>query len=246
MKLKHLFGTAVIGAMPCVLPVMAAAETGDWSFGVAPYLWAASVEVETSLPGTPAGVSRFESSIAGGAMLAAGAHYGSFGLLVDFAWLRLETEALQPGPGFSAVDLKSDFIHTTAAFSYRLPSSGKFQVDLLAGARLWYVSEDIEFTSGVLPGFQASGDKTWVDPVIGADVRYELSPRWFLTTKGTVGGFGVSSDIAWELLAGVGWRISDGWSTLLGYRYLHEDYSQDAFDFKLDAHGLLLGFAYRF
>lgn len=224
-------------------------ETNRWSFEAAPYLWVASVGIETSLPSSPPsspGVDRFDTSISAGAMFAAQARYRSMGVFVDFAWLRLDTEALNPRAAFSAVDLKSDFIHTTTALTYSLPPHGKFHADVLAGARLWYVNEALEFKSGLLPGFKASGDKTWVDPVIGAAFSYDLSSRWYLATKGTVGGFGVSSEIAWELFSGVGYRFTDWGSVSLGYRYLHEHYERDNFNFNLDAHGLLLGFNFRF
>ncbi len=244
MKHKLLFTlTLVIALLPSALR---ADDSDKWTFDVVPYLWAASLDVETSLPSTPPGVDRFDTRISAGAMFAAQARYRSVGLFVDFAWLRLDTEALNPGPAFSAVGLKSDFIHVTAALTYRLPLTGKFHAEVLAGARLWNVNEDLVFQSGVLPGFTSSGDKTWVDPVIGAALSYDLSKRWFVAGKGTVGGFGVSTDLAWEVFGGVGYRFTDWCSATVGYRYLHEDYSRDGFSFNLDAHGFLVGFGFHF
>jgi hypothetical protein len=232
------------------LPVFAAgtlaAAEPDWSFAVSPYLWVAGVDLETSVPSSPSTVHRFDTRICAGAMLTAEVQYKCVGLLVDFAWLRLNTEAINPGPAFSAVDLKSDFIHATAALTYRLPSAGKLHANILAGARVWYVNEDLEFTGGVLPGFNSSADKVWADPLIGANLRYDLSPRWFIEAKGTVGGFGVSADLAWEVFAGAGYRINDWCVATLGYRYLHEDYDRSQFSFNLDAHGFLLGFGFHF
>src|SRR6266704_2668537 len=123
---------------------LAAAES-DWSLDVAPYLWLANVEVETSLSGSPSPTSqeRFDTRISAGAMLATQLRYRSVGLFVDFAWLRLDTEALNPGPAFSAVDLKSDFIHSTAVLTCRLPLEGKLHSEVLAGARVWYVANDL-------------------------------------------------------------------------------------------------------
>src|SRR5438034_1919662 len=77
----------------CCLMLTAAnlkAAASDWSFDVNPYLWAASVAAETSLPSTPPGVDQFETKISAGAMLAAEARYRSFGLFVDFVWVRSE------------------------------------------------------------------------------------------------------------------------------------------------------------
>jgi len=222
----------------------------DWSFDVTPYLWVAGLDVETSLPdmpsAAPASADRFDTKICAGVMLAAQAHYQSVGLFLDFAWLRLDTEGINPGPAFSAVGLKSDFIHTTAALTYSLPLHGKFHAEVLAGARLWNVNENLEFHSGVLPGFKSSGEQTWVDPVIGADLCYDLSRRWYLVAKGTVGGFGVSSDIAWEVFSGVGYRFTDWCSAIVGYRYLHEEYDRSFYKLNLDAQGFLLGVNFHF
>src|SRR5207245_9517690 len=94
------------------------------------------------------------------------------------AWLQLTTAASNAGPVSSAVNLKSDFIHSTAALTYRLPLEGKFQVEALAGARVWHVANNLESTKGLLPGFDASADKTWVDPMVGASLNYDLTKRW--------------------------------------------------------------------
>ena len=247
-RLQLLF--ALAGALWCSAARSGAQETNRWSFDVVPYLWVAGIDLETSLPSTPPsadpGVDRFDTRISAGAMLAAQVRRGSLGLFVDFAWLRLDTEGLSPGPAYSAVDLQSDFIHATAAVSYQLPLRGKFHAAALAGARLWYVREELAATSGLLPGFNASDDKTWVDPLVGADLRYDLGRGWSLAAKGTVGGFGVSADFAGEIIAGVGCRISDRCSVTAGYRYLHEEYDRSHFGFKLDAHGFLLGFGFHF
>jgi len=221
----------------------------DWSFDVSPYLWVASVGIDTSLPAASPSpsptVDRFDTRISAGAMLAAEARYRSVGLFVDFAWLQLNTEAINPGPLYSAVNLKSDFIHSTAALTYRLPLEGKFQVEALAGARVWHVANDLESTKGLLPAFDASTDRTWVDPMVGASLNYDLTKRWSIGLKGMVGGFGVSADIAGEVFAGVTYNYKEWGSATLGYRYLYEQYDR-AFKLNLDAQGFLLGFGFHF
>lgn len=80
----------------------------------------------------------------------------------------------------------------------------------------------------------------------GTNLRYDISKRWFATVNGMMGGFGVSSDVDREVFADVGLRFTHWCSATQGYRYLHEDYSHDNFDFNLDAHGALLGFGFHF
>jgi opacity protein-like surface antigen len=233
------------------LSVSAGDDSGDkWSFNVTPYLWVAGIKADTTLPdvpqSTPPEATQFDTRITGAAMLGAQVRYRAVGLWLDFDWLRLSTEAGNPGPAFSSVDLQTDFIHSTAALSYRLPLKGKFHADLLAGARLWYVSEQIDASAGTLPGFSSSGDNTWVDPVVGADLRYDLSPRWSLVTKGTVGGLDTTSDFGWEVVSGVSYRCSDLVSVAAGYRYLHQEYAKDRFTLNTDIQGFILGVGFRF
>lgn len=240
---------AIAGAIVSCARVPAAENAAsDWSFDVSPYLWVVNVGVETSLPGAPSGstVERFETRLTAGAMLMAEARYRSVGAFVDFAWARLKTEAVNPGPAFSALELKSDFIHTTPALTYALPLEGKLHAELLAGARVWHVANDLQATGGVAPGFSANTDETWADPMVGGSVSYEMTKRWSANLKGLVGGFGVPADIAGEVFAGVSYRFNDCCSATLGYRYLHEEYDRQAFIFNLDSHGFLLGFGFHF
>jgi len=232
----------------CLMVSLPASAQDNWSFDVTPYLWVAGIQAETSLPkspsSTPPEAARFDTRISGGAMLAAQARYRSVGLFVDFAWLQLDTRASSPGPAFSGGNLKSDFIHSTVALNYRLPLEGRFHAELLAGARLWYVSEDLSYQTGFLPGFNVGGDQTWVDPVFGADLSYDLSRHWSLLTRGTAGGAG--SGLGWEVMGGVGYRFSDWWSTTFGYRFLHEDYAHNRFSINTDIQGFILGVGFHF
>jgi hypothetical protein len=159
-------------APPVVVEAPPAAAQDNWSFAIAPYLWVAFVDVETSVPqaGTPPTVEKFDTHISGAFMLTAQARYRSVGLLVDFNWLRLDTESLNPGTLYSGVDLQSDYIYTTAALTYALPLHGKFHMEVEVGARIWYVATDF-VKSGVLPGFESSNSETWVDPLVGANLR---------------------------------------------------------------------------
>jgi opacity protein-like surface antigen len=238
------------GALVVSATKLSAAETNDWSFDVTPYLWVAGVKAETSLPdappSTPPETARFDTRIAGGAMLSAQAHYRSVGLWFDFAWLRLDTEAANPGPAFTSVGLRSDFIHSTAALSYRLPLKDGFHADVLAGARLWYVNEEITATGNLLDGFNSSGGQTWVDPIVGADLRYDLNERWSLLVKGTAGGFGAASDLGWEAMGGASYRCSELCTVSFGYRYLHEDYARNHFTLNTDIQGFILGVGFHF
>ena len=225
------------------------AESEDkWSFAVAPYLWVASVSAETTVPqfgpSTP-NVEKFDTSISAGLMMEAQVRYGPVGVLVDFNWLQLKTESLDPGVLYSAVDLRSDYIYSTAALTYALPLHGKFHAEVLAGAAIWHVSTDLNVQSGLLPGFESSNSETWVNALIGANLRYDLTRHWALLVRGTVGGF-TDSNLQYDVFAGVGYQFTAWFMATIGYRYLHEDHTSGDFTFDAEAQGGLLGVVFRF
>jgi opacity protein-like surface antigen len=250
--MKNLSLLAILVLSLGTIPTRAATETApssDWSFSVSPYLWVAAVQVDTRLdnmpPTTPPETTRFESKITGGALLQAQAHYRSFGVLVDFVWIRLDTESRSPAPAFSAVNLESNFFHSTVALSYTLGTLAGFHLELLAGARIWSVHEDLAAQAGTLPGFAAGNDETWVSPAIGASLRYALDKKWSLVGQGFVNVFGGDSD-GWELMAGVTYQFSAAWTGTLGYRFLHEEFSPSRLNLNTDISGFVLGATYRF
>ncbi len=244
-----IFLMGVAPAWPAETPPPATAPDSDWSFSFSPYLWVAGVEVETTLdrspPTTPPSTGRFETKLSGGALLAAQVHYKSVGLWADFVWIQTTTSSVQPGPAFSAMDLKSDFYHSTVALSYVFHTPENFHAEVLAGARFWSVDAEIATTAGVLPGFTVSQKETWVTPVIGLDLGYDLNATWSLMAKGTVGVFDDNSD-GWEVMGGVTYRFGQTWSAGLGYRYLHEEYTKQRFTYFTNVSGVVLGVTCRF
>ncbi len=138
-------------------------------------------------------------------------------------------------------------------------------LDLLGGARYWNQELDLSLavdTSvdfGKL-GLSRSASRTfarsatldWVDPFVGLRVRHELAPGRELQFLGDIGGFGVGSDLTWQLFAGYNFDFSVWQSTLhglVGYRALAVDYSQDNGSNKnsvdLILHGPVVGLSVR-
>lgn len=99
---------------------------------------------------------------------------------------------------------------------------------------------------GALPGFAADDSRSWVDPLVGANLRYIFTGRCYAVVPGDVGGFGVGSDQTWSVYGGVGCRFADWISMTLGYQYLHHDFQGGGFVSKLNVQGLLLGVGFHF
>ena len=135
---------------------------------------------------------------------------------------------------------------TLLAAEYRVVETATASVDLMAGGRLWWVETDIDPQGGPAdPLFFSDGD-TWVDPIIGAKARVDLSEHFYFTTWGMIGGFGLTSDFTWDVMAALGYQVTDKISMVGGYRALGVDHSDGAFLFDVVQHGPILGAVFRF
>ncbi len=179
-------------------------------------------------------------------MLSAQVRYRNYGLYLDGAWVRLSTEATSESSLGSKAELTSDIAYGTAALTYRLPAWGKLQADVVAGARHWYVGTTLEVEPGTSSGFSEDASRNWTDPIVGANVRYDLTKHWYGVVMGDVGGFGAGSDLSWQLFGGVGYQFTKWLSATVGYRYLHVDYNKDEFLMKADVQGFLIGVGFHF
>jgi hypothetical protein len=230
-------------------------QPDNWSFNIVPYLWLATYDGTFGFPNIPAGAvatthtetsSPFSTRISAAAMLTAQIQYRSFGLLLDGAWLQLKTEGDFPSPLYSGTEIKSDIAYGSPALTWRVPGTGKLDLDILAGARIWYVGNTIDFHTGTAPGFSADASRVWTDPIIGAKLHYPFTKNLFGVVLGDAGGFGVGSDLSWNVFGGFGWSFSKTFSMTLGYRYLHVDYQKGGFVMDANVQGFLLGFGFRF
>jgi hypothetical protein len=136
-------------------------------------------------------------------------------------------------------------------------------LDLLGGARYWNQELDLSLAvdasvdlgnlglqrSGSL-AVARSGTLEWVDPFVGFRVRHALAPGSELQFLGDIGGFGIGSDLTWQLFAGYGF---DFWQSnlhgVIGYRALAVDYTNDSNanrnNLDLILHGPVVGLSFR-
>jgi len=74
----------------------------------------------------------------------------------------------------------------------------------------------------------------------------DLGSGFSLRGYGDIGGFGVSSDLTYQIYGGVGYRFKEWFSAELGYRVLDVDYDDDGFVYDLTMHGPMAGFRFQF
>ena len=97
-----------------------------------------------------------------------------------------------------------------------------------------------------MAGVSANDSETWVDPLVGIRGRANISESFYLTGWGMIGGFGVSSDIMWDVFGGLGYQFSDSFAVVGGYRALGVDYENNGFVYDVVQKGPMLGGVFRF
>jgi hypothetical protein len=147
---------------------------------------------------------------------------------------------------------------------------GATAIDLLAGIRYWRqnldLSADLAATlaanGGLIPGLAISGGRVfarsgtidWVDPMIGARLRYATAPGQHLTLRADVGGFGAGSEFTWHAIATYDWRLytsaSHSIDAYFGYKALYVDYVKgqgtSRYEYDILQHGPVTGLTVRF
>ena len=133
-----------------------------------------------------------------------------------------------------------------------MPGNWHQEADLSLDFTAAVQSGDLEVTGG--RAFARSGSVDWLDPVIGARVRYTVAPGHELLLRGDIGGFGVGSDFSWQAIGVYAFEFGTyqgiAFSGVIGYRALYVDYVQgegrQRYEFDMLQHGPVLGLSARF
>lgn len=240
-------------------PGSAPSSPSGWTYEFTPYLWAQGMKgtVGTAtLPSTEMDMSFLDLLEIVKFALAGTfeARNGRWGLLADAQYYKLADDATtsRTGPlgntltAHGDVDVKQAIL--AAAVAYRV-SEGRSPVDVIGGLRYTRLDVDVrtDFTVlGLTGGRSRSGSKDWVDPYLGVRLQYPLSDRWAFTGYADVGGFGIGSDLSWQVQAGLDYRVSDKYAVKFGYRVLDMDYDHGGFVYNVRSDGLYLGLGIRF
>jgi len=198
-----------------------AAAEDDWNFRVTPYLWAPTMDTTLDVgPNPPASGSTSLLEILDGALLLAGeADRGDVSLFGEFNYLNLGDQARGPAGAQAAINLEGVLL--SAAGAWTAAEGEDWRLQPYAGGRYWTLDASVNFRR--LP--KASATLNWFDPFVGVRGLYDPTEKVTLTALANVGGFGLGSDLQWELLARAGYRFSDRVTAALGYRHLDVDFS---------------------
>jgi hypothetical protein len=190
-----------------------------WEFIISPYLWAPMQKGKTIVGDSESDIDLEFNDIwdalnfAG--MLDFQVNKGPWGFQADVLYGDLKDDDTV-GP--FDLDFGARLWIAEATGSYELTEHWK----VLAGVRYYNVHVDID-VDGPL---QLSGDKTedWFDPIVGTAVSLPITDRLSFDAIGDIGGFGLGSDLSYQLWGYLEYRLGEVPSVVLGYRHINWDY----------------------
>jgi len=130
----------------------------------------------------------------------------------------------------------------TGVGGYGLTYEEGANLDVVAGARLWSLNSEMDFSS--LGSFDAT--KSWDDPVVDLKGHASISPDFFLAGWALVSDFGVSSKFMWDVMGSVGYNFNVTFSMTAGYRGVGVNCRNDGFVYDVIQSGPTMGFVFKF
>jgi len=235
-----------------VKPVQTQPPENPWSFTLTPYGWATSITGTMSAGDLSADVDVSFKDVLKHLdmtfMMAAEFRYKRWGFAGDLVYARLHDDIAPPvGLLYSSTHevLKETIV--TLELSYRVVDSKPAFLDVFAGARVYDIYSQIVLRPRLdRRGVNASATETWADPIFGLRGRYYVSRAVFLNLYGDIGGFGVGSDLSWQVLGGIGIQTARWCDVELGYRALGFNYDPGRTKQDLTTHGPIIGWVIRF
>lgn len=205
-------------------PAPADPTAAKLEFEAMPYAWVPGAYGSITVKGTTVRVDVgtgdvLELLFDGDAFAAAGyfsLSYDRFSIFADSMGGYAEVSVAQTIPTPLCCTLTIDakdkmkFALTDVGLGYRLgrwslPRRRRpFTLDVYAGARVVYLSNELDAKAGVIHGAQRAANVydsvDWADPLIGVRWSAPLLDNVSLDFRGDIGGFGTSSDLTWGLV----------------------------------------------
>jgi len=238
----------------------ASSETDRWQYEITPYLLVAGMEGTAGVRGyntdLDASFSDIIDNLDVGFMGLFMARKGPWSLGLEGVYIDLSNESTTPvtGPagfrsGNGKLDVSSTMYIAQGTVEYRLVD-GKTMLDGVGALRYTKLDLDMDVVIQFdeprpFDGADSEGGSdAWVDAVVGLHVRHSVSDKTTLLGYLDIGGGG--SDLTYQLMGGINWEFTKGYTAKLGYRYLYWDYEDGGFVWDMTAKGPYLGLGIRF
>src|SRR5690349_6748567 len=222
--MKHTYRTIAAALLVCAANVNTArAQDSGWHYLVAPYIMFPNMKGETGIGELPLvsvdeDPSDIFENLQMGAMLYAEAYNDTWAFSSDVLYMNLESD-------FAGGTILNDGSVEMAQVGWELAAMRRLTPCFELGLAATYNQIDADLKIHVLnTPVKISTTEDWVDPSIVARATFPFGEKWFFQARGNIGGFGVGSDLMWQLQADVVYKRSDRWSFMFGYRVIDFDY----------------------
>jgi hypothetical protein len=214
-------------------------DPSKWNFNLRPYFFLSGISGAVTVPPTFPLNSSFGDLLKHvklGAFISFTAQKGLWGASGDFQYINLY------GEGSGLLDVSLDLKNVIGEVDVFYQPDTAPTLRFLAGVRSYSVNQFVTIEGIELP----AASTVVVDPILGAYGAWKLSDRWDFELRGDVGGFGVSSEFTYQMMALFHWDISESLAIPFGYRVLGYQINQD--DILMDTRmaGMVLGLDIRF
>ncbi|WP_455196945.1 hypothetical protein [Kaarinaea lacus] len=252
---KRMVGLVLIGLF-IQAPVFAAED--QWEYALSPYLWFAGIKGDVAtvppLPAAPIEVtpSQAMEDTQAALMILFTAKKNRHGVFFDFLYTDVESdEELVPAPISLTMKSISKTTLVTLAYQYEVHRNDRQIVDVLAGLRYWDIDTTLKFGGGlgivIPPGTELNHTESWTDPAIGiTGTAFLGDSKFYFNGAAGIGGFGVGSDLFYDINANVGYQWNKAIGTAIGYRLFDVDYEKDNFRYDVTQQGWLIGLTWSF
>ena len=200
-----------------------------WHFEVSPYLWFPGMHGTATGPNGRglsfrASPGDLLSHFRIGLMGAAEASRKRFVITGDVFWIRLGDDKSIPFPGSGATSasMKATEFFLTPKIGVRVIDQERFKITALTGLRYWHLGESLNFNPSAL-GLNFSGSQDFVDPLVGGRIETAITEKIVVNVLGDVGGWGTGSELEYQWVGLLGYRVNAAWTLQAGYRYLYVD-----------------------
>lgn len=252
-------GSAVAQSESSPIPKVSEA----WRFEVTPYLFVPGIQSTLNFDNRlvkTANISESNvvSNLKSGGMISAEAHYGRWGLGLDFLSATLQKSGSTPisvptqyGDVRARVGEKSTLQATifTAFASYTAINNKDAYVDALLGVRTVSMTASLGLALQEDPRIKDNLSKTTttVDPIVGFKGRYRIADSsWYVPFYGDIGSGGGTTNVTWQAMLGVGKTFNQWVDASLTYRALYYDMSGSGLLQKTTFQGPQVGVTFKF
>jgi opacity protein-like surface antigen len=162
---------------------------------------------------------------------------GKWGLIFDGLYMDLGAEFSTPrGLVSTDIDIKQQMYdfgigHRLLETPVGKDGNQKLSFDLLGGARYVRLEGEVDIRingplADIVSGRKFSRAEEWFEPFVGGRLRWDLNDKLAAGVRTDFGGFdiGEGSNLTWNLLAGIDYKLSKNIGLAAGYRILDMDF----------------------